>query len=386
MRSHGGVSAQLIELSKLIGQLPDDADAETLLGLRKVIQQAEAKSCRQIRAFDAVKGYAAPDQATETMPAWLRHYCRMAPGDASRHVRVARMLPSLPETEAAFTTGDISYSHAAQMVELARTTSITDAQAAEATLLPLALASHPSHLRTAVMRVRYCLDPDGSVKDLNKLYERRYVDLVETLGGMWMLQGSLDPEAGAKLKTALDAIMGPPAQHDPRSRQQRQADALVEMADQLMAADILPTRGRRRPQVNVTVDLKTLQGQPGSQPADMDGTTTPMPAETAQRLACDGEITRIILGPESEVLDVGRAKRVAHPALDKAIRHRDKTCRWETCERPAHQCDLHHRTPWWAGGTTDRHNMIMLCGYHHRMVHEGRQPLRLRQLDPILRT
>jgi hypothetical protein len=203
MRSHGGVLAQLTEW---IGQLPDDADAETLIGLRKVIEQAEAKFCHQIRSFDAGKGYAAADQGTETMPAWLRHYCRMAPGDASRHVRVARMLPCLPGTDAAFTAGDISYSHAVQVVELARTTSVADAQAAEVTLLPLALASHPAHLRTAVMRVRYCLDPDGSVKDLNRLYERRYVDLVETLGGMWMLAGSLDPEAGAKLKTALESL------------------------------------------------------------------------------------------------------------------------------------------------------------------------------------
>src|SRR5256714_10252936 len=285
------------QITRLISDLAaSDPCAEGIIGLRKVIEQAEAEFCREVRVFDAVKGYAAPDQGTETMPAWLRHYCRMAPGDASRHVRVARMLPSLPGTEAAFTAGDISYSHAAQLVELARTTSITDAQAAEATLLPLALVSHPGHLRTAVMRVRYCLDPDGSVKDLNKLYERRYVDLVETLGGMWMLAGSLDPEAGAKLKTALEALMGPPAQHDPRSRQQRQADAPVDMADQLMAADILPTPRRRRPQVNVTVGLNTLQGQPGSQPADMDMCTTPMPAETAQRLACDGEITRIKIG------------------------------------------------------------------------------------------
>jgi hypothetical protein len=282
----------LARITALIGELPDDADAETLLGLRKVIEQAEAKFCREVRAFDAVKGYAAPDQATETMPAWLRHYCRMAPGDASRHVRVARMLPSLPDTQTAFTAGDISYSHVAELVELARATSITDAQAAEVTLLPLALVTHPSHLRTAVMRVRYCLDPDGSLKDLQKRYQRRYVDLVETLGGMWMLAGSLDPEAGAKLKTALDAIMGPPASDDPRSRQQRQADALVEMADQLMAADILPTRGRRRPQVNVTVGLDTLKGRPGAEPADLDMCTTPMPAETAQRLACDGEIVR----------------------------------------------------------------------------------------------
>src|SRR2546423_4837088 len=380
MRSHGGVLAQI---TRLIGDLAaSDPCADSIVGLRRVIEQAEAEFCREVRAFDAVKGYAAPDQGTETMPAWLRHYCRMAPGDASRHVRVARMLPSLPGTEAAFTAGDISYSHAAQMVELARTTSITDAQAAEATLLPLALVSHPGHLRTAVMRVRYCLDPDGSVKDLNKLYERRYVDLVETLGGMWMLAGSLDPEAGARLKTALDAIMGIPDRDDPRSRQQRQADALVEMADQLMAADILPTRGRRRPQVSVTVSLETLQGKPGSEPAELEGCSTPMPAETAQRYACDGEVTRIVLSPESEVLDVGRAKRVAHPALDKAVRQRDRYCRWETCERPAQHCELHHRRPWWAGGRTDLINMIMLCGFHHRLVHEGRQPLRLR---PVMR-
>jgi hypothetical protein len=131
------------------------------------------------------------------------------------------------------------------------------------------------------------------------------------------------------------------------------------------------------------VGLDTLQGVAGSQPADVEGCATPMPAETAQRLACDGEITRIVLSPTSEVLDVGRSKRVAHPALDKAIRHRDKTCRWETCERPAHHCDLHHRQPWWAGGHTNLNNMIMLCGYHHRMVHEGRQALRLR---PVMRT
>jgi hypothetical protein len=386
---HAFTRGVLAQITRLIGELPVDTDAEGLLGLRKGVTLVEAKSCQQIRAFDARKGYAVPDQAaqaTETMPAWLRHCCRMAPQDASRCVRVARMLPSLPGTEAAFAAGDVSYSHVVQMVELARTTSVQDAVAAEATLLPLALVSHPGHLRTAAMRVRYCLDPDGSLKDLNRLYERRYVDLVETLGGMWMLQGSLDPEAGAKLKTALEAIMGPPAHDDPRSRQQRQADALVEMADQLMAADVLPTRGRRRPQVNVTVPLDTLQGVPGSEPPDLDMCTTPMPAETAQRAACDGEITRIILSPTSEVLDVGRSKRVAHPALDKAIRLRDKHCRWETCDRPAHQCDLHHQTPWWAGGRTDRHNMIMLCGYHHRMVHEGRQPLRLRALDLIRRT
>jgi hypothetical protein len=299
---------------------------------------------------------------------------------------VARTLPSLPDMQAAFTAGDVSFNHVAVVCELARTTSLEDTRAAEPTLLALARVSHPGQLRTAANRVRYCLDPDGSVKDLDKQYQRRYVDLVETLGGMWHLEGALDPEAGVKLRTALDAIMGIPTRDDTRSGQQRRADALVEMADLLMAADVLPTRGRRRPQVSITVGLDTLQDLPGSGPAELEGCSTPMPAQTAQRLACDGEITRIVLSPESEVLDVGRARRVAHPALDKAVRHRDRYCRWETCDRPVHQCELHHRQPWWAGGRTDLTNMIMLCGYHHRLVHEGRQPLRLRQPELIRRT
>src|SRR2546423_7496188 len=115
MRSHGGVLAQLTEL---IGQLPDDTDAETLIGLRKVIQQAEAKSCDQIRSFDARQEYAAAEWSTETMPAFLRHYCRMAPQDASRHVRVARTLPSMPDTQAAFVAGEISFTHVAAMGEV----------------------------------------------------------------------------------------------------------------------------------------------------------------------------------------------------------------------------------------------------------------------------
>ena len=381
MSSHGGVLARLTEL---IGELAGcEPSADGLIGLRKVINQAEAEFCRQVRAFDARQEYAAVEQGCETMPAWLRHYCHLAPGDASRRVRVARMLPALPDTEAAFAGGGISFPHAALVVELARKTSVQDAREAEPVLVPLALATHPANLRVATKRVQYCLDPDGSVKDLEKQYQRRYVDLVETLQGRWHLEGSLDPEAGAKLKTALDAIMGIPAKDDPRSRQQRQADALTDLADQVMGAGLLASRGRRKPQVHLTVSLDTLQGMRGSEPADLDGCSTPMPAQTAQRLACDGEITRIVLNPDSEILEVGRAKRVAHPALDKAIRHRDRYCRWETCERPAQHCELHHRQPWWAGGHTNLTNMIMLCGYHHRLVHEGRQPLRLR---PILRT
>ncbi|MFL6076653.1 MAG: DUF222 domain-containing protein [Mycobacteriales bacterium] len=378
MRSHGGVLARLTEL---IGQLPDDADAETLIGLRKVIQQAEAKSCRQIRSFDARQGYAATDPSAVSTPAWLRYWCRMAPGDASRHVLVARMLPSLPEAEAAFTTGEISFQHAAVICELARQTSVEDARRAEAYLLVLARASHPTELRIAAQRVRYCLNPDGSLRDFEKQYLRRTLHIAETFDGTVAVDATLDPASGAIFRGVIDALTALPAPGDDRTRPQRQADALIELCRLHMDNGSLRTRGRQYPHVNVTVGLETLLAVEGCEPGRLDHTTVPIPAETVQRLACDAEFTRIVLGPESEVLDVGRTRRLAHPPLDRAIRHRDRTCRWETCDRPANMCHLHHVIPWWAGGRTDQDNMIMLCEFHHRLVHEGRQPVRLRSLD-----
>jgi hypothetical protein len=354
----------LAQITKLIGELPVDTDAETLVGLRKVITQAEAKSCQQIRAFESRQGYAATDPSAVSQQAWLRYWCRMAPGDASRHVRVARMLPSLPDTEAAFAAGEISYQHAAVICDLARQTSVEDAREAEPHLLALAKASHPTHLRIAAQRVRYCLNPDGSLRDFEKQFLGRRLHIAETFDGMVVVDATLDPVSGAMFRTVIDALTALPAAGDDRTRPQRQADALTELCRLQMDNNTLPSRGRQHPHVNVTVSLETLLAVEGCEPAKLDSTTVPIPAETAQRLACDPELTRIILGPESEVLDVGRTKRLAHPPLDKAIRHRDQHCRWETCDRPAQMCHLHHMIAWWAGGRTDLDNMIMLCEFH----------------------
>jgi hypothetical protein len=382
VRSHGGVIAQL---TRLIGQLPDDADPDTLVGLSRVINQAQAKLCRQVRSFDARQGYAATDPSASSTLAWLRHFCHLASGDASAHVRTARILPDLPDTQAAFDAGEIGFRHADSLALLARQTSVEAVREVEAPLLELAKAAEPGQLRRATWQVRHMLDPDGVLKDHHRAGERRYLRISPTFAGMVILDGQLDPETGAVVMTALDAMVGPTSPGDPRTRYQRQADALVEVCRYAMDHDRLPTRGRRKPHLNVTVSLETLTGMAGSPGASLDFAALPIPAATAQRLACDPELTRIILGPDSEVLDVGRSRRLATPGQDKAVRQRDRYCRWETCDRPAHLCHLHHMIPWWAGGHTDLDNLLLLCEHHHRLVHEGKQPLRLRQPDVVLR-
>jgi len=90
-----------------------------------------------------------------------------------------------------------------------------------------------------------------------------------------------------------------------------------------------------------------------------------------QRIACDSTVARVLLSPESVVMDVGRSRRVVDGALRKALAVRDKHCRWPGCERPASWCDGHHLVHWVEGGETNLDNCVLLCKRHHRMVHEG---------------
>jgi hypothetical protein len=97
----------------------------------------------------------------------------------------------------------------------------------------------------------------------------------------------------------------------------------------------------------------------------------PVSAETVQRLACDGTITRVVLSPESVVIDVGRARRVVAGPTRRALAARDGHCRWPHCDRPASWSDAHHVIHWSKGGETDLSNMVLLCHRHHWMAHEG---------------
>jgi hypothetical protein len=86
-------------------------------------------------------------------------------------------------------------------------------------------------------------------------------------------------------------------------------------------------------------------------------------------LACDCSITRIILGSDSEVLDVGRKTRVWTPAQRRAIIARDRHCQAEGCDRDPRWCDIHHIDHWADHGETNITKGILLCRWHHTKEH-----------------
>ena len=91
-------------------------------------------------------------------------------------------------------------------------------------------------------------------------------------------------------------------------------------------------------------------------------------AETARRLACDAAMVRMQHGPAGEILDVGRRTRTISPALRRALRARDRQCRFPGCRNV--RVDAHHVEHWADGGRTALDNLVLLCRRHHRAVHE----------------
>jgi hypothetical protein len=203
--------------------------------------------------------------------------------------------------------------------------------------------------------------------DAARLHEQRRLHLSQTFEGMGRLDGWLDPEGFAFVKAALDAATPPPAPEDRRTPAQRRADALVDLARLALDSGVLPVSGGEKPHVIVLVDLEVLTGNgPGTCETD-DGVV--LPRSTLERISCDSSVSRIVMGPNSEPLDVGRKTRVIPPALRRAVIARDRHCQHRGCERPARWCDVHHKKPWSRGGETNLVNLELLCRHHHRSHH-----------------
>jgi hypothetical protein len=134
------------------------------------------------------------------------------------------------------------------------------------------------------------------------------------------------------------------------------------------------------PHINVTVPLEALVDG-GRAKLDHVG---PVDAAVARKLACEASVSRIVLGPRSEPLDVGRRTPVVPHALRRAVVVRDGHCRFPSCDRPHSWCDAHHVRHWADGGSTALNNLVLLCRRHHRLVH-GRFGMEMSNGGPVFR-
>ncbi|MDQ2944017.1 MAG: HNH endonuclease, partial [Candidatus Dormibacteraeota bacterium] len=107
----------------------------------------------------------------------------------------------------------------------------------------------------------------------------------------------------------------------------------------------------------------------GAPPADLE-LSLPISTRTLERVACDCTMSRVLLA-DSMVIDVGRATRIVSAPTRRALKARDRGCRWPGCDRPVNWSTPHHIIAWSKGGPTELSNLVLVCYYHHRLVHEG---------------
>jgi hypothetical protein len=342
--------------------------------LRRGQDMIEVKFSEMAAAFAATNEFDA--QGAVSPIHWIRSNCHMSGGAAADRVAVGEQLSSLPQSTEAMAEGEIGFPHLALIARTAAEVAESGSSKPfdEAPLLDKARYFSIRHFRDFCHHVRHAADPEGYAAEEAQGVEARSLTLSPGAGGMIWLRGVLDPEGAAVLRAAVEPLARRAGKDDDRKRDKRVADALVEVAHCALNGGELPQRAGQRPHLQVTATLETLLQTAGAPAADLEF-SLPISAKAVERLACDSSVTRILLGADSAVIDVGRSKRVISPAQKRALDVRDKGCRFPGCDRPATWTSGHHLVHWIRGGSTDLPNLALLCYRHHWMVHEGRWQL-----------
>jgi Domain of unknown function (DUF222)/HNH endonuclease len=288
---------------------------------------------------------------------WIRFNCHLDWGVAADRLAVGESLGRLPESEQAIEAGEIGFAH---VVVMTRTSQAVGEGFDEKDLIDKAREHTPGRFHHLCESYRHAKDPARFAKEQAEVVEQRRLKLSTWPNGILSLDGYLDAAGGAALRAALEPLARKSGPDDSRKRDQRMADALVELAT-----------GNQRTSLQVTSSVETLLGLVGSPAAETEFSVQ-ISAETVERWACDCSLTRILLGGDSTVIEVGRAKRTVEGPTRRAVVARDRHCQWPGCDRPARWTVPHHLKHWINGGTSDPDNLALLCGRHHWMVHEGK--------------
>jgi hypothetical protein len=247
---------------------------------------------------------------------------------------------------------------------------------AQATMLQLAASLDPAQLAVAgeVLIQRVDPDPDYTGDDgMREDAARRSLVMSREADGGGLLRGSLDPESFAAVEAALSPLAAPRPRTaegpDRRTAAQRNADALVDLAQRALAAGDLPGEGGGTgATVFVHCDQDQLQAKLTEASPTLE-TGTEIPVSSLRRMACDAMVLAAVLSSSSQPLDIGRASRTVPLGMRRALIARDKHCAFPGCGVAPAWCHAHHIVFWADGGPTSLPNLVLLCGQHHRLIH-----------------
>ncbi len=345
-----------------VSETPDTALAGDVVRLRRRLDRADAIYSEWVLAAHQ-RGVGSVDSAKSTA-AWMRWQTGARQGTTRRAIERGELAELLPETATAWRDGAISTAAIDAMLS-ARVAGHDDKlRAVEPEFLDLARRGDHRSLEHAASYFRNMARADGT-----KPAEPDGICLSKVLDGRSKLTGELSGLAAETVATALAAFMDPPAEGDDRTPAQRRADALVRICEVALTQGACGVRAAGT--VTVVVDWYSFtNGDPDMSDGQFTG---PISRAEVERLLCDCSVSRVVMGPDSKPLDVGRSTRVWSASLRTAIWARDRHCRWPGCEVPAPWTEIHHQKPWEHGGETSVANGVSICPHHHHFLHRNPQ-------------
>lgn len=306
--------------------------------------------------------------------------------------------PHRPHIAAALTAGGIDPAAASVIVRCitqaeTRNAALDDIDAAEQAMVRYA-ATNPAELVAIHARVwRDALDPDGVRPRENETRERRGAYLSREKDGMSRLTVDCDTILAALLREVFSVAGSPrkdpvfldetemstdPDLSDPRTRAQRNHDVISGLIDAGLRVEGRKT-GKLRAPITVVATISLTDLLHGTGHGYLDGTDEPLSVEAIQELARTGGFQPLIHSRHGEPLFLGRTERYFTDDITLAATIRDGGCVWPSyCPVPASGCDAHHIQEWENDhGPTDIDNCVLLCPFHHHMLHNTDYTLRM---------
>jgi hypothetical protein len=324
----GGLDAPDTDVEAIedhVGRLTDSGLKQVVVAAQQLIDRTHAEVAFLVRELDR-RHLPELDEGLSTV-GWLKRHTPMTASQASGAVKTARVLGHMPTVMEAALEGAVPH-RSLQLLAQARNRHKIEFVDHESVFGDIATYLSVADLRRGIERWEQQINFDQALEDAGKLETLRGFHHSQTYEGLWATKGTFSPEGGHIMSQAINALVGP-TNLDPtelRTPAQRRADAMVDICSFYLThnTDTVTSAGER-PHVTVTVDYEVLKGHIDRLPEINGAAVTP---QTMRRITCDAGIIPMVLGTDSEPLDVGRKTRTIPAALRRALEQRDKGCTW----------------------------------------------------------
>jgi Domain of unknown function (DUF222) len=332
---------------------------ELAVALRGIVDLSEIACTRSIGLVDRA---VVRDEGHANISDWFAAHTNAGPHEASARIKQVGVLSKFPLFLDAATNGTIGIEQIKVFTRALKKNRMPYAIRDEQVLLNAAINLSVANFGEAItVWVSHCDDSVTAPDAEDEQQDERRFQLAQLGNGMWHAEGLLDPLTGSNLNAALNIAMPKPSADDNRTVAQKRHDALNDIALEIIGnKNPSDTSGERS---HVTVYIDAASGL-----AHLDQRIY-LASTTRDMLLCDCITTSVWLKKNGNPFDVGTPESEIPTRNRRAVKSRDRGCRFPDCGRSSRWTDIHHMKHREQGGTHELENLVEMCRFHHRYAH-----------------